>query len=604
MFSHAQSFRIPPLLWSYAAVFLLFALCLALPLRAQTLTYDVRLGDGGNTKARTVNVGDVLTLQVYGVVTGVDTLNNEGLQFAWGSALSTRSVGGTSAAGNLSNFTLNSPFNGASSQSGTVQDLNGDGFSDIGSTSTSQNGDYIFARSNSMTTNGTRIGADQEEFLLGTMTYTVTTAGDNSTTAINFLKGVFTPVNQRNSLFQVDGLNRNDLNATIGSTASVLISSGQAAAYWSGDQSSSWITDNLGNTNWATDATGATDAGVVPGTATDVFFNATGATNLTTTLDRDFSINSLNFTTGATGSVTVASGGAGNFKLTLGAGGLNVAAGSGAHTISADTVIGASQDWTINTHPAVDFTFSGHLIGSSDKVLRKKGVGTLKLTNDNSGYVGGLEIHAGTVNAAGLHSLGGVSGITVLGGSLTLGGGASTTDRIKNTAPITLFSNTKLVRLGMVSEGSATATGMGKLTLGGNATVDFGNWGTEIGTLAFADFDPTTFTLTIDNWTAPEFAADPQNYSPSSLTDDRLIFGTDQTANLASFVFVGYSGARQISLGNNLYEIVPDAVFTPVPEASTVYICLALLGLVAWRQRHSLRAFGRWFANPEPKDQI
>jgi hypothetical protein len=600
VFSHPPVFRFPLLQWLCQSALILLAIGLALPARAQSLTYDVRLGDGGNTKARTVSVGDVLTLQVFAVVTGTDGLNNEGMQFGWGSALSTGS--GTSAGGNLSSLTLAGPFNGASSQSGTVQDLNGDGFADVGSTSNSQNTDFIFARSNTLNTTGTRVGADQEEFLLGTMTYTVTAAGDNTTTGINFQKGIFTPVNQRNSLFQVDGQNKNDLNASIGSAAGVLVSSGQAAAYWKGGQSSSWITDNLGSTNWATDVTGTTDAGVLPGTATDVFFYANGATNITTTLDRDFSIKSLNFTASATSSVTVASGGAGNFKLTLGAGGINVAAGSGAHTISANTVLGASQDWTIDTHPAVDFTHSGQITGTSDKVLRKQGSGTLKLTGDNSNFLGTLEVYNGTVNAAATNSLGGVTEVKVMGGSLTLGGGTSTTNRLRDGAKITLFSNTKLVRLGMVSEGSATATGMGQLSLAGNATVDFGNWGTEIGTLAFADFDPTTFTLTVDNWTSPEFAADPQNYTPSSLTDDRLIFGTDQTANLAKFVFVGYTGARQIDLHNGLYEIVPDAVFTAVPEASTVYICLALLGLVAWRQRHSLRAFGRWFANPESKD--
>src|SRR4051794_37036656 len=113
VFFHAQSLRIPLLGWLCRAALLLLALSCALPMQAQSLTYDVRLSDGGNTKARTVSVGDVLTLQVYAVVTGTDSLNNEGLQFAWGSVLSTGT--GTSAGGNLSSLTLASPFNGVSS---------------------------------------------------------------------------------------------------------------------------------------------------------------------------------------------------------------------------------------------------------------------------------------------------------------------------------------------------------------------------------------------------------------------------------------------------------------------------------------------------------
>src|SRR5215213_7093398 len=166
----------------FAALALLVALA-PTPARAQ-LTFDLRLSDGGNVKARTVAVGDVLTLQIYAVVTGIDTLNNEGFQFGWGSVLGTTS--GTSAGGNLSIATLTSPFNGPGSQTGTAVDLNSDGFLDLGSNSSSQNANFFQARAGTLQTGGTRIGANQEEFLLGTVTYTVTAAGDSSTTGINF----------------------------------------------------------------------------------------------------------------------------------------------------------------------------------------------------------------------------------------------------------------------------------------------------------------------------------------------------------------------------------------------------------------------------------
>src|SRR5436190_2031462 len=67
---------------------LLFALLLGLstPLFAQ-LQFSMRLDDGGNQTTRTVNVGDTITLSVYATVSGTDGLDNEALQFAYGSIL-------------------------------------------------------------------------------------------------------------------------------------------------------------------------------------------------------------------------------------------------------------------------------------------------------------------------------------------------------------------------------------------------------------------------------------------------------------------------------------------------------------------------------------
>lgn len=71
-------------------------------------------------------------------------------------------------------------------------------------------------------------------------------------------------------------------------------------AYWKGDVSAVWnTTSSAPNSNWDTSAGGGTDTNQLPGVITDVYFNATGATNTTTTLGADTSINSLTFSSGS-----------------------------------------------------------------------------------------------------------------------------------------------------------------------------------------------------------------------------------------------------------------------------------------------------------------
>ncbi len=178
-------------------------------------------------------------------------------------------------------------------------------------------------------------------------------------------------------------------------------------AYWTGHQSGSWGTfTGVGtiNTNWATDATGATDTQQLPGPETNVYFTInSGAQNLSNTLGLDFSINSLNFTgtgTSATSPVTIS----GTNTLTINAAavngnasgsGITVAAGAGAHTIATNVTLGASQTWANNsTNP---LTVSG-AVGDSGNAyaLTIAGSGQISLSGNNS-YSGGTFISSGAL---------------------------------------------------------------------------------------------------------------------------------------------------------------------------------------------------------------
>ncbi|HEV2970905.1 MAG TPA: autotransporter-associated beta strand repeat-containing protein [Pirellulales bacterium] len=178
-------------------------------------------------------------------------------------------------------------------------------------------------------------------------------------------------------------------------------------AYWNGSHSGLWNTLIGGNTtNWSTAATSGADTQQLPGPLTNVFFTVTsGALNLSNTLGQDFSINSLNFTgtgTSATNPVTI--GGSNTLTIngaaangnTAGSG-ITVAAGSGAHTISSNVALGASQTWTNSS--ANLLTISGNIgDGGNGYVLTT--AGQISLAGINT-YSGGTIISSGvlTINA-------------------------------------------------------------------------------------------------------------------------------------------------------------------------------------------------------------
>ena len=104
--------------------------------------------------------------------------------------------------------------------------------------------------------------------------------------------------------------------------------------------------------------------------------------------------------------------------------------------------------------------------------------------------------------------------------------------------------------------------------------MDFGTG--IVGTLTFASFTPGINTLTIDNWNGTANTV-------GSASTDRLIFASDQSANLSSFNFAGYApGAVEFSLGGGYYEI------TPVPEPATYVTGALALGALGYHRRRRL----------------
>jgi hypothetical protein len=134
---------------------------------------------------------------------------------------------------------------------------------------------------------------------------------------------------------------------------------------------------------------------------------------------------------------------------------------------------------------------------------------------------------------------------------------------------------------GNFSEGGISTAGVGALSLTADSHLDFGTG--SVGTLTFASFTPGAFSLTIDNWTGTAATG-------GNILTDRLIFNSDQSANLSSFLFAGYApGAVEFNLGGGFFEVVP------VPETGLYLPGLLALAVIALRHRRQIvRVGGRW----------
>lgn len=198
--------------------------------------------------------------------------------------------------------------------------------------------------------------------------------------------------------------------------------------------------------NWSTNKAGTTAAATVPGNPTDVVFvadNIGSSAAITTTLEQNFRINSLNFEASTNPlntptSVTINAGAAPGSRLEIAPSsstvGINMAAGaSPSVTIAAPLRIGANQTWNV-TDAASVLTVSGALQGEAD--VTKAGAGRVVLSGVadnlfNSGLTTDFTVTAGTLELTNISALGStlnnnLANIVVNGGAFYFNGAAST----------------------------------------------------------------------------------------------------------------------------------------------------------------------------------
>lgn len=327
--------------------------------------------------------------------------------------------------------------------------------------------------------------------------------------------------------------------------------------------------------------------GGVPGSGDDVLFNNSAQVPLEEIfMKSDQSINSLtiNLTSGSNQSWKLGSDDNKDNQctLTLATGNISVlsTSGTGMYAIGDNSSTAAGTGIMILETAGTGFTFNNSrtnggileidsIVSGSSKTVTKTGAGMVTFLTANT-FTGATIVNDGTLKVASTSgsALGATNGIVVnSGGTLLLGA----SNQINNSAPITLGGG--IFSKGNFSEGGTAAAGVGSLTLSATGSrVDFGT-GT-VGLLTFASFTPGGNILTIDNWTGAQAMV-------GSDTTDRLIFASDQSANLSSFNFAGYGpGATQFDLGNGYYELTPAVV--PVPEPATYVAALLTLVVVGW----------------------
>jgi autotransporter-associated beta strand protein len=262
-------------------------------------------------------------------------------------------------------------------------------------------------------------------------------------------------------------------NQTLRLTTSTL-----SLRYWQGDIDGSWSTLNAGPiTNWATDLAGTTDLGALPAATDTLVFSTTNATGpaLVTTLDGNFTADSLQFTSNPTGVTSVAVNQGTSGTLTLAPvssnNGISVASNAGAITIGAPVVAGANQSWEVIGTGAngSSLNVSGNVTYTGS--VTKTGAGALTIGGNNTG-AGGFVLAVGTVN---------LNSATAIGtGNFAIESGTTFTNG--TAGALTLSTNN-------------TQTWNGSYTFGGTQDLNLGTGAVTMGNNLTATTSTNTLTV-------------------------------------------------------------------------------------------------------------
>ena len=285
--------------------------------------------------------------------------------------------------------------------------------------------------------------------------------------------------------------------------------------FWRGNTNNSWSALNAGVTNWFTDAAGSTNALASPGSGNTVRFSTVNASNaagvITTTLDNNFTVNSLVFGNNPNGvtSVTIAGGTTPAFAagiLTISpsssTNGISVGANAGSVTISAPVVIGANQTWSVDGTGVNGsaLTVTGPVSGSSNWDVS----GLVTLNSATSTFSGTATVlNSGILQSGATNSFPAATNMVVnSGGTLRLNGfsnivatlagvGTVQNNSATTAATLTVGNASDFTFDGILQNGAAatlglTKTGAGRLTLTG-ANTHTGTTTVSAGTLALGN---------------------------------------------------------------------------------------------------------------------
>ena len=376
-------------------------------------------------------------------------------------------------------------------------------------------------------------------------------------------------------------------------------------AYWDGSVSNAWnaITGSNAGTNWSSAASSGTDTHQIPGSITNVFFSvAGGGSNSTTLLGANFTINSLTFTSDASGANDATIGGTNTLTITPGGtNGITVNSGAGAETISSTLALGASQIWAVNNSPSTPLTIGGVVTGGASSLTITgtgkvvftgsntytgtttiSGSSTLALGNGSSnGYVSGniLDNSSLVYNAAGLqsfsNSISGSGSVTVTSGTEALTGSNS-------------YGGVTIVSGGVLAVGNVNALGnTSSLSVSSAGAVNFSTGtphtyalsGASGATLTLANGDTLTFGVGSGTADALDLQAGATASVSGTTTIDVVVSGT----GVNSWTLISAPGGG-LNSGTFVLGTLPSLTSGSLTESSTALtLTVATINTVYWK---------------------
>jgi autotransporter-associated beta strand protein len=353
------------------------------------------------------NVGDVLTFRLVATVTGTDgNPTNDGLQTVSGSVLTT----GPQLLGNLSTMTLAAPFIASGSQSGAVQDLDSDGDLDLGSNVDSSASGFVAARASTMQTASGNPVANGQAFVIGTSSFTLTSAANGSSAALGYR--IRNATGGGAASWQEDGAAKTPGTGsyTAGATVNLTFSGGPVDLTLADGATVTGNTNLSGNLIYNGGSSGATITGDIALASGGHTFNVadgsadadvavmgvvSGAASITKTGNGTLVLSNINTYTNLTninaGKVRVsADANLGTSGITMGGGTLEIVNGG---TYARPTSFNSSTGG-ISVSTGQTVTWSGQLSGAGPVNL--SGGGTFNPTGSNGTHTGKYAVTGGS----------------------------------------------------------------------------------------------------------------------------------------------------------------------------------------------------------------
>jgi hypothetical protein len=267
----------------------------------------------------------------------------------------------------------------------------------------------------------------------------------------------------------------------------------------------------------------------------------------------------------------------------------------------------------INSGGALDLAGSSQTVGAltlgtGNSTIQSTGAsGTLNTTSvsvTGTGTIGNTSLAPVTVNSSGTATISGATAQLTLanasalntatvavnsGGSLVFGnGGSLVTNALNTTANVTLNNGTLVLNNANQTFSNAltlTGTSGSEINLSGGGALALTMAGTDGGITGISATDQ----LEIYGWTGTTTGSSTTIISATSLLSldpTELSNITWQDTTLGGGSPTTYNGATLYNEGGGVYQLVP------VPEPSTIFAALSLLGLIGWRSRRQIRQWG------------